>query len=164
MCLSACWQLPTAAQSTDDLDCVSQTCASTDTQSAQRTTGTYSPQGVAHGLTQISRQMPHDSSSRSAEMHVRREGVTPCCCCCWGSAAATACPAPVPRRFSWSCAAVSAVSTACPAAPMVRRCVRGLQDERSNTQFKQSGSQARWLGCCGRDACRNLCCGCRTLA
>lgn len=46
------------------------------------------PHGVAHGRTQMSRQMPQDSSSRSAEMHARREGVNAAAaaagaaCCC----------------------------------------------------------------------------------
>jgi hypothetical protein len=90
-----------------------------------------SPQGVAQGRTQISRQMPQDSSSCSSDMQASRDGVTP--------QLSTAPAQPVPA------AAASAAAFSWP----VRRCVRGLQLQ---TAQRIGGTMLLLPGCGTRKA------------
>lgn len=96
-----------------------------------------SPQGVAQGLTQMSRQMQQLSSSRNSEMQASREGVTPCGCCCCFLAASAPPPPPAPARGGvgvfWddgeapsACWSATGDLFSCSRPSMVRLCVRGL--------------------------------------
>lgn len=98
----------------------------------------HAPHGVAHGLTQISRQMPQESSSRSAVMQDSLEGVQPCC----DPASAPACGDEAGACCDWCCCCSSptgifSCSSAAVSSAVVRRCVRGLHSRITAHQISE---------------------------